>query len=427
AGDLIEPRVDKATGINDAIVATGHWWLGDQTHSPVDVRKHQADRVDNQLDVVSKAFLGVTLACARCHDHKFDAISTEDYYALFGVVESSRYAQVPVRAASEADEALLQELEDVRARIVTKALDSFAARASEVPESLRAAELAQARASAAKAKREAEAAAQQKSSKDGAGSSAAKKPKPEEVAKLVEQDRAACIAGVAAENQLDSQELKAFVAALADRPGKLPAPTLARSPARIAQRAGDDVFADFTAASPESFAAWRQTGTAFGVQPTGRGVLSVDARGPRLRLRFSASDGASTAARSARAVGGLYSRSFVLDKRFLHIRARGRDSRINLVPEGFPLLRNPIWGHFKLHVTNEAPRWYRIDAQKQRGLRVAFEFLDQPVHDPADPFRRTYDERGYLHVEAIVLSDDGAPPRFAAAADNRTADATDAS
>jgi len=69
---------------------------GKQT--PVDIRQDQADRIDNQLDVLSKSFLGVTLSCARCHDHKFDAISTRDYYALYGVLGSSRYAQRAIDA-----------------------------------------------------------------------------------------------------------------------------------------------------------------------------------------------------------------------------------------------------------------------------------------------------------------------------------------
>ena len=60
-------------------------------HSPVDIRQDQADRFDNRIDVMTKTFLGLTVACARCHDHKFDAISTKDYYALFGVLESSNY------------------------------------------------------------------------------------------------------------------------------------------------------------------------------------------------------------------------------------------------------------------------------------------------------------------------------------------------
>ncbi len=48
------------------------------------------DIVDEQIDVVSKATLGLTIACARCHDHKFDPISTKDYYALAGIFKSTR-------------------------------------------------------------------------------------------------------------------------------------------------------------------------------------------------------------------------------------------------------------------------------------------------------------------------------------------------
>ena len=59
-------------------------------HAPVDVRQHEADRVDNQIDVLGKTFLGLTLGCARCHDHKFDAISTADVYSLWGFAKSTR-------------------------------------------------------------------------------------------------------------------------------------------------------------------------------------------------------------------------------------------------------------------------------------------------------------------------------------------------
>ena len=46
------------------------------------------------IDVATKSFLGVTVSCARCHDHKFDAISTADYYSLTGFLHSSDYRQV---------------------------------------------------------------------------------------------------------------------------------------------------------------------------------------------------------------------------------------------------------------------------------------------------------------------------------------------
>ncbi len=95
AGDLlISPRLNPELGFNESILGTGFWFLGEWIHSPVDIRKDETDRLDNMIDVMSKTFLGMTVACARCHDHKFDAISTADYYSLSGFLLSSEYRQV---------------------------------------------------------------------------------------------------------------------------------------------------------------------------------------------------------------------------------------------------------------------------------------------------------------------------------------------
>jgi Protein of unknown function (DUF1549)/Protein of unknown function (DUF1553)/Planctomycete cytochrome C len=91
AGDLLpKPRRNPDEGYDESVIATGFWFFHEQTHAPTDVRQHEADRIDNQIDVFSKTFLGFTVACARCHDHKFDAISTKDYYGLAGYLQSSR-------------------------------------------------------------------------------------------------------------------------------------------------------------------------------------------------------------------------------------------------------------------------------------------------------------------------------------------------
>jgi hypothetical protein len=90
AGDLLpSPRMNREQAFNESILGAGFWCLGEEVHSPVDTRQDQADRFDNRIDVFSKTFLGLTVACARCHDHKFDAISARDYYALFGILEGS--------------------------------------------------------------------------------------------------------------------------------------------------------------------------------------------------------------------------------------------------------------------------------------------------------------------------------------------------
>jgi cytochrome c553 len=100
AGDLVDPpRRHPTEGFNESVIATGFWYLGDWVHSPVDIRKDETDRFDNAIDVYSKAFLGLTVACARCHDHKFDAISQADYYALAGFLQSSAYRQVRFESA----------------------------------------------------------------------------------------------------------------------------------------------------------------------------------------------------------------------------------------------------------------------------------------------------------------------------------------
>ncbi len=95
AGDLLShPRKNPVEGFNESVIATGWAFLGEEIHAPVDTRQDECDRIDNRIDVFSKTFLGLTVSCARCHDHKFDAISQKDYYALAGFFISSGYRQV---------------------------------------------------------------------------------------------------------------------------------------------------------------------------------------------------------------------------------------------------------------------------------------------------------------------------------------------
>lgn len=92
AGDQMpKPRLHPKEGFNESILGTGFYFLGEEVHSPVDIRQDQADRFDNRIDVLTKTFMALTVSCARCHDHKFDAITTKDYYALFGILESANY------------------------------------------------------------------------------------------------------------------------------------------------------------------------------------------------------------------------------------------------------------------------------------------------------------------------------------------------
>ena len=114
AGDLLDSiRWNPENGINESQIGTAFYALGEGTHSPVDIKKDESDRIDNMIDVTSKAFQGLTVSCARCHDHKFDPIPTADYYALYGVMESSRFSPKPANLTFDKINAL-EEIETLK-------------------------------------------------------------------------------------------------------------------------------------------------------------------------------------------------------------------------------------------------------------------------------------------------------------------------
>ena len=96
AGDLLRnPRV-SLEGLNESRIGPAHFRMVEHGYQPVDTLDDQAKAVDNQMDVITKAFQAMTVTCARCHDHKFDAVSQRDYTALYGILASVRPAQVDV-------------------------------------------------------------------------------------------------------------------------------------------------------------------------------------------------------------------------------------------------------------------------------------------------------------------------------------------
>ena len=112
AGDLLPPRLsDDGTHFVNP-VASGMYWLWEILNSPTDSVKARADQIDNQIDVLSKATQGLTVACARCHDHKFDPIPTADYYSLFGILNSTHISEICINSP-ERD----REIREIAARI----------------------------------------------------------------------------------------------------------------------------------------------------------------------------------------------------------------------------------------------------------------------------------------------------------------------
>lgn len=135
AGDLLpEPRINDELQLNESLLGAAQWRLVEHGFQPVDPWEDRVKWTDNQVDVVSKTFLGLTVSCARCHDHKFDAVSQKDYYALFGTVKGARPTQravdSPERLETNGDElkTLKSEIRRALADVWLQEADGLAGR-----------------------------------------------------------------------------------------------------------------------------------------------------------------------------------------------------------------------------------------------------------------------------------------------------------
>ena len=92
AGDLLpQPRWNEKDQFNESVIGTGFYRFGEVNHDDcISLRSLGYDLADNQIDTLTKAFQATTVACARCHNHKLDPISSQDYYGLLAVLRSSR-------------------------------------------------------------------------------------------------------------------------------------------------------------------------------------------------------------------------------------------------------------------------------------------------------------------------------------------------
>src|SRR4029079_13245605 len=95
AGDLMTGGDAKAKA--ERMVATGFLAIGPKILNERNGTQFELDQADEQIDVTFQAFLGITAACARCHDDKFDPIPQKDYYALAGIFRSTETCYGTIR------------------------------------------------------------------------------------------------------------------------------------------------------------------------------------------------------------------------------------------------------------------------------------------------------------------------------------------
>ncbi len=108
AGDLLPAANDDERAAN--IIATGYLAIGSKGHNTRGVPQFTMDLVDEQIDAVGQGILGVTVACARCHDHKFDPIPQRDYYAMAGIFLSTQTQYGTYRTQGNSHPATLADL-----------------------------------------------------------------------------------------------------------------------------------------------------------------------------------------------------------------------------------------------------------------------------------------------------------------------------
>ena len=115
AGDLL-PNPRLKNGLNESAIGIAQLRMVLHGFSPVDSLDEMVTFTDNQIDTVTKAFQALTVSCARCHNHKFDANSQADFYALYGIFTSTHPAVIDVNAPGTGD-AIRAKLKTLKAEI----------------------------------------------------------------------------------------------------------------------------------------------------------------------------------------------------------------------------------------------------------------------------------------------------------------------
>ncbi len=348
AGDLLpQPRRHPRDGYNESILGTGFWFLGESVHSPVDIRADESDRIDNQIDVLGKTFLGLTVACARCHDHKFDPISSKDYYALMGYLESSRQQRAFIDPPERTGVAMLR-LRHLNDQLQAQAIDS----------------------TAASLKRQVEKLLKFLS----AGSLSAQDE--------LEAPWLAVASSTLTPSQFETKRRNIL--------GQFNAIS-----AKLDEREKRDIlFEDFKKGTSQD---WFVTGMAFDSFPS-RATHAVLSPEPDHPVKNVMGPGvAHSGLVSKQLQGTLRSKTFLIQKKKVLYHVAGRGAQINLIIDGYQRIRDPIYGGLTIPIDHGSQLEWRVqDVSMWQGQRAYIEIID--------------DGPGYVAVDKIRFSDDGPPP-----------------
>ncbi|MXY67457.1 MAG: DUF1553 domain-containing protein [Acidobacteriia bacterium] len=368
AGDLMPPRLssDGTHYVNP--IASGMYWLWEVLNSPTDSVKARADQIDNQIDVLTKATQGLTVACARCHDHKFDPIPTADYYSLFGILASTHMNETCIDSPERASaiRAADREIGGINGQIAGMLQGARGRAAEGLAERLVA------------ASKEAE-------SEDSEGLAAELAYAADEpshplypfasMAKSQAAEGAAEFGDLLADMRREMSEW----AAKADRSHQL-----------WSER-GDEIFEDFEG----GFGKWTVNGAGFGSGPV-RHLPPSQRLGGHWGQAVAASSGQGADA----LVGTLTTEKFRMPARYVHVRLAGPQSDRRLkedAPARFTVIADEHKSGHAMPDGSGRLRWRTIAMTKERGRICSIEIVDR-------------DREGSITVDRVVFSSAPKPP-----------------
>ena len=378
AGDLLPPRLSADGTHNVGPIASGTYWLWEVLNSPTDSVKARADQIDNQIDVLSKATQGLTVACARCHDHKFDPIPTADYYSLFGVLESTHMSEICIDSPKRAAE--IRDAAD-RVEAVGDQIDGMLGSALERA----ATDLADSLVAAA----------------EDFGSETAATPLGEELQYALDEPSHPLYPFARSVSALGVDEPPAFSAWMVQLRGEMAEWAAKADRAHpIWEERGDEVFEDFE----QDFSGWTSTGAAFGDGPVRR-VPAGQALGGFAGQGLAASFGGGADA----LVGTLTTEKFRMPARHVHVRMAGpqyaRGMRENALARFTVIADEHKSGHAMPDGSGRL-EWHSIAMTKERDRICSIEIVDR-------------DRSGSIAVDQVVFSSSPKPPPIAGPVDPR--------
>ena len=388
AGDqLREPRLNVDDRLNESIIGTAHYRLIEHGFQPVDPWEDRVKWADNQVDVVSKAFLSLTVSCARCHDHKFDAISQKDYYSLFGTLYGAR----PTQRAID-DPALLATNKDALATLK-----------GDIRESLADTWLGEAGA--------VETQLLEMIAPSADDVHVADDPEPEPAARPAPARDGSVLP---AWRELAETEPAGFAAAWRGLSERWASEIAGR------ERFNDEHFETMWDLSGPDYADTVGHGTGRTDAPSRPGEFAIQTRGDRL-LNGIYPGGAYTHLLSTKHAGVIQTPRFTIDHDYISLRVLGGDlSFAQLIIENYAVPRGGIY-HLRYSPKTDEMAWARWDTSFWKGFTAYIEFATQDdvtqfTYDPEDsglrnrPTRRR-DGRSFIGASRILFHDANETPR----------------